>query len=184
MIRASPGLEAGSDVDEQIAALHELNTTLTMASGHPSQLRLGPTLPFLVGLVSSPITEVALLSVRALNTTLDISPRIAASLNAAGALSPLTERLLEITDMDLAEQCLKCLHLIAREAPRAVLDAGGIKACIMFFDFFPVSGLMVPSLQPLCSERRTDTFRPFSYLFSMTFRAWLSRQLQSCALLM
>lgn len=45
-------------VDQQIAVLHELNTALTMASGHPSQNRVGGVIQALVPLLSGPNNEV------------------------------------------------------------------------------------------------------------------------------
>lgn len=45
-------------VDQQIAVLHELNTALTMASGHPSQNRVGGVIQALVPLLSGSNNEV------------------------------------------------------------------------------------------------------------------------------
>jgi hypothetical protein len=139
MLHMLEGLAGSDDIDHQIAVLHELNTTLTMASGHQGQMRLGPALPILVGLLSSPSGEVCLLAVRALNTAIDIAPRAALTISAEGALPVLCRHLLHIADIDLAEQCLKCLQLVAAEAPRPVIDAGGLKACTAYFDFFPAA---------------------------------------------
>ncbi|CAM9135577.1 unnamed protein product [Chrysoparadoxa australica] len=136
MLQSLEGLEDCNDTDQQIAALQQLNMTLTMVSGHPSQIRLSSAISVLVSLLSSPSSEVTLLSVRALNTIIDIAPRAADAIQAEGALPMLCGHLLNITDIDVAEQCIKCLHLISSEAPRAVLDAGGMKACLAYFDFF------------------------------------------------
>lgn len=46
------------EVDEHIAVLHELNTALTMASGHPSQNRVGGVIQALVPLLAVSNNEV------------------------------------------------------------------------------------------------------------------------------
>lgn len=51
-------------VDQQIAVLHELNTALTMASGHPSQNRVGGVIQALVPLLSGPNNEVCITPVK------------------------------------------------------------------------------------------------------------------------
>lgn len=53
------------------------------------------------------------------------------------ALPQLCQRLRAVDDLDLAEQCMSCLRLLAGENPRAVFEAGGLEACTRFFDFFP-----------------------------------------------
>lgn len=50
--------QARPGVDQQIAVLHELNTALTMASGHPSQNRVGGVIQTLVPLLSGANNEV------------------------------------------------------------------------------------------------------------------------------
>lgn len=50
--------QARPGVDQQIAVLHELNTSLTMASGHPSQNRVGSVIQTLVPLLSGSNNEV------------------------------------------------------------------------------------------------------------------------------
>ena len=58
--------------------------------------------------------QVVLLAIRALITCIDITPRAASSLVEGGALRPMCRRLLEIEDMDVAEACLKCIHLLSK----------------------------------------------------------------------
>lgn len=52
LMQSKPG------VDKKIAVLHELNMALTMASGHPSQNRLGGVVQALVPLLSGANNEV------------------------------------------------------------------------------------------------------------------------------
>ncbi|CBJ32692.1 conserved unknown protein [Ectocarpus siliculosus] len=158
-------LQARPGVDQQIAVLHELNTSLTMASGHPSQNRVGGVIQTLVPLLSGANNEVVLLAIRALITCIDITPRAAGSLVASGAVKPMCKRLLQIQDMDVAEACLKCLHLLSKDNPRAVLEAGGAKACLAFFDFFPLElqknalGTVSRLVAPGVCGRRSDIRR-------------------------
>lgn len=51
-------VQARPMVDQQIAVLHELNTALTMASGHPSQNRVGGVIQTLVPMLSGANNEV------------------------------------------------------------------------------------------------------------------------------
>ncbi|CAM9802381.1 unnamed protein product, partial [Discosporangium mesarthrocarpum] len=131
-------LQGRPSVDQLIAILHELNSALTMASGHPNQNRLGGVVQTVVPLLSSNNNEVVLISVRALITCIDISPRASASIVVEGAAPPLCQRLLSIEDMDVAEACLKCLSLVSQANPRPLLEAGAAKACVAFFEFFPL----------------------------------------------
>lgn len=56
--------QARPGVDQQIAVLHELNTALTMASGHPSQNRVGGVIQTLVPLLSVANNEVGVVGIR------------------------------------------------------------------------------------------------------------------------
>ncbi|CAN0509640.1 unnamed protein product, partial [Ectocarpus sp. 8 AP-2014] len=109
--------------------------------------------------------KVVLLAIRALITCIDITPRAAGSLVASGAVKPMCKRLLQIQDMDVAEACLKCLHLLSKDNPRAVLEAGGAKACLAFFDFFPLElqknalGTVSRLVAPGVCGRRSDIRR-------------------------
>eukprot|EP00904_Undaria_pinnatifida_P011707 jgi/Undpi1/7667/HiC_scaffold_23.g10140.m1 len=105
-------LQSRPEVDEHIAVLHELNTALTMASGHPSQNRVGGVIQALVPLLAVSNNEVVLLAIRALITCIDITPRAASSLVEGGALRPMCRRLLEIEDMDVAEACLNKMRWV------------------------------------------------------------------------
>ncbi|CAN0311164.1 unnamed protein product [Ascophyllum nodosum] len=131
-------LQACPRVNQQIDVLRELNSALTAASGHPSQIRVGGVIQALVPLLPGTNNEVVLLAIRALITCIDITPRTATSLVESGAVAPMCGRLLKIQDMDVAEACLKCLHLLSKDNPRAVLEAGGAKACLAFFGLFPM----------------------------------------------
>lgn len=55
-----------------------------------------------------------LLAIRALITSVDITPQASTGLVDARALRPMCRRLLDIQDMDVAEACLKCLHLVSK----------------------------------------------------------------------
>lgn len=63
--------------------------------------------------------QVVLLAIRALITCIDITPRAATSLVDSGAVKPMCKRLLKIQDMDVAEACLKCLHLLSKVCQRS-----------------------------------------------------------------
>ncbi|CAM9270601.1 unnamed protein product, partial [Choristocarpus tenellus] len=156
VLRSRPG------VDQIIVILHQLNASLTMVSGHPSQNFVSGVIQTLVPLLSSNNSEVVLISLRTLITCIDISPRATSAMVAGGAAGPMCHRLLEIEDMDVAEACLKCLYLISQDNSRPLLEAGAAKACIAFFDFFPselqqtalatVARLVAPGVCCMCKQ--------------------------------
>ena len=80
--------------------------------------------------------QVVLLAIRALITCMDITPRAAASLVEGGALRPMCRRLLEIEDMDVAEACLKCIHLLSKVSSYPVCY-GDIFSFLFFFFSIP-----------------------------------------------
>ena len=78
------------------------------------------------------VTQVVLLAIRALITCIDITPRTATSLVESGAVAPMCGRLLKIQDMDVAEACLKCLHLLSKVG-RSVGSAGLLPRSVFVF---------------------------------------------------
>ena len=77
--------------------------------------------------------QVVLLAIRALITCMDITPRAAASLVEGGALRPMCRRLLEIEDMDVAEACLKCIHLLSKVSSYPVCYGDFFSFLFFFF---------------------------------------------------
>ena len=80
----------------------------------------------------------ALLAARALTTAMDSAPqRAAAALVGEGAPAVLCAEVLAVRDIDVVEQCVRCLHLLAAEEPRALLAAGALRAVLAHLEFFP-----------------------------------------------
>jgi hypothetical protein len=118
------GLQDTDDEGRQLSSLQELNVLLTMGSGH---FKVGEIIPILVKLfrtsrnaeivspmhrfgswelgVSQARDEQVLLICRALNTIIDIHPR--AGRSHARAIPSMCERLVNMQDIDVAEQCMK-----------------------------------------------------------------------------
>lgn len=129
----------GDDVDasSQLLCLHELNHALAL--GHGNNVRSAAYIPALAKLLKKPSTnfEVTLLALRAMNNILDLQPLCGEVVVAFDILPVLCAKLNNIQDLDIAAQSLKCLKLISKSSPGQVIRAGGLKALIAFFDFFP-----------------------------------------------
>lgn len=57
----------------------------------------------------------------------------------AEAIPVLVEKLQVIQCMDVAEQALSALELLSRRHGKAVLQAGGLNACLLYLDFFSIA---------------------------------------------
>ena len=121
----------------QLIALEELNQMLSL--GQQGEFRVSAYVPALIKVISRATgnPQLVLMAARALSQIMDIDPRAGSLAVSEGVLPLLVSRLLSISDLDVAEQCIKCLHIVAGHHPREVLHAGALKAILAFFDFFP-----------------------------------------------
>jgi hypothetical protein len=83
--------------------------------------------------------EIMLLGVRALCGLMEALPQSCATIIAAHGVEQLCAKLLMITYVDVAEECIRAIHRLATEAPGAVLRDGGMAAVLTYLDFFAVS---------------------------------------------
>ena len=101
------GLTSFEDQGRLLMCMHELNHELLRGGDH---IRLSQVLPAVLKVLqvcSSANSEIAVLAVRALNTIIDLEPRVTSSIASGPTLRILCERLVDLTDMDVAEQCIK-----------------------------------------------------------------------------
>ena len=136
------------DASSQLLCLHELNHALAL--GHGNNVRSAAYIPALAKVLKKPGTnfEVTLLALRGLNNILDLQPLCGEVAVEFDILPVLCAKLNNIQDLDIAAQALKCLKFIAKSSPGQVIRAGGLKALIAFFDFFP-SNLQVQAAETL-----------------------------------
>lgn len=130
-------LTSFDDDGMQLLALEDLNQMLSM--GQQGEMRVSVYVPALVKVIDRGAAnpQLVLMAVRALSQIMDIEPRAGGLAVAEGVLPILCARLLSMSDLDLAEQCVKSLNILSAHHARDVLLAGGLKAVTAFFDFFP-----------------------------------------------
>lgn len=158
------GLSQFEDHGRLLMCMHELNHELLRGG---QNIRISSSLEAVLRVLDrcGGNAEIAVLAARALNTIIDLEPRVTASLatNSSGTLRVLCRRLMDLTDMDIAEQCINwyacpvpvfahsrvvtsscrfspvhSLQSVAQDFPPRVLEAGGLTAVTSHFDFFPV----------------------------------------------
>ncbi|KAF4731070.1 Ubiquitin-protein ligase [Perkinsus olseni] len=146
MQRITSDLKAGDSI-RVIAALTELNDVLNMSG---EEIALGfpveTAVPLLVKHVEKddpqdegddPDTR-RLLATRCIYSLLDILPSATARVlaNSETGLTTLCDKLRSITNIDLAEQCIRVLYRLSSEQPTALFCAGGVEALLQCMDFF------------------------------------------------
>lgn len=101
------GLEAFDDPGRLLMCLHELNHLLLRGA---EGLNLGRILGAVTQILSrmQGNSQIAVLACRALNNLIDLEPGITSNIAGDGvALPVLCQKLVHLTDMDVAEQCIK-----------------------------------------------------------------------------
>ncbi|KAF4676599.1 Ubiquitin-protein ligase [Perkinsus olseni] len=146
MQRITSDLKADDSI-RVIAALTELNDVLNMSG---EEIALGfpveTAVPLLVKHVEKddpqdegddPDTR-RLLATRCIYSLLDILPSATARVlaNSERGLTTLCDKLRSITNIDLAEQCIRVLYRLSSEQPTALFCAGGVEALLQCMDFF------------------------------------------------
>ncbi|KAF2009680.1 hypothetical protein BU24DRAFT_358545 [Aaosphaeria arxii CBS 175.79] len=134
------------DPSMQLIALQDLSELLLMATEDTLAGSFSPD-PFVKELVElmnpSPFgeenPEMMLLACRCLANMMEALPQSTANVVYGGAVPVLCSKLLEISFIDLAEQCLSTLEKISVEFPSAIVREGGLTACLTFLDFFATS---------------------------------------------
>ncbi|KAF4706141.1 Ubiquitin-protein ligase, partial [Perkinsus olseni] len=146
MQRITSDLKADDSI-RVIAALTELNDVLNMSG---EEIALGfpveTAVPQLVKHVEKddpqdegddPDTR-RLLATRCIYSLLDVLPSATARVlaNTETGLTTLCDKLRSITNIDLAEQCIRVLYRLSSEQPTALFCAGGVEALLECMDFF------------------------------------------------
>ncbi|CAO3632336.1 unnamed protein product [Cunninghamella echinulata] len=82
--------------------------------------------------------ELMLLACRCISNLLDALPSSISSIVSQDTIGILCGKLKSIEYIDLAEQALGALEKVAGQAPKAVVQNGGLSAALMYFDFFSI----------------------------------------------
>jgi len=133
------GIEAMDDETLQLQSCIELGQLLVMGnedtlSGFPVK----QAVPSLIKLLSMEHNfDMMLNACRALTYMMEALPR--STVVVAEAIPLLIEKLQVIQCMDVAEQALSSLELLSRRHGKAILQAGGLSACLLYLDFFSIA---------------------------------------------
>lgn len=133
------GLQATGNEDQQLSAAIEMCQLLVM--GNEDTLAGFPVkqaVPALITLLQMEHNfDIMNHACRALTYMMEALPRSSAIV--VDAVPVFLEKLRAIQCMDVAEQSLTALEMLSRRHSKAILQAGGISACLMFLDFFSIT---------------------------------------------
>ncbi|KAL4220729.1 Ubiquitin-protein ligase [Mactra antiquata] len=133
------GLQATGNEDQQLSAAIEMCQMLVM--GNEDTLAGFPVkqvVPALITLLQMEHNfDMMNHACRALTYMMEALPRSSAVV--VDAVPVFLEKLQVIQCMDVAEQALTALESLSRKHSKAILQAGGIAACLMYLDFFSIN---------------------------------------------
>ncbi|KAJ8973590.1 hypothetical protein NQ317_010027 [Molorchus minor] len=134
-----PGLQATGDEGQQLQAVIEMCQVLVMGNeeiltGFPVK-QVVPALINLLGMEHN--FDIMNHACRALTYMMEALPRSSAVV--VDAVPVFLEKLQVIQCMDVAEQSLTALDMLSRRHSKAILQARGVSACLMYLDFFSIN---------------------------------------------
>ncbi|XP_065841096.1 E3 ubiquitin-protein ligase TRIP12-like isoform X2 [Oscarella lobularis] len=133
------GIEAAHDEGLQLQSVIELCQLLVMGNedtlaGFPSK----QAVPALVNLLRMEHNlEIMHHACRALTYMMEALPQSSAVV--IEAIPAFLTKLQVIQCMDVAEQALTALEMLSRRHAKAIMQAGGINACLLYLDFFSLA---------------------------------------------
>lgn len=133
------GVQATGDEGQQLQAVMEMCQMLVMGNedtlaGFPVK-QVVPALITLLGMEHN--FELMNHACRALTYMMEALPRSSAVV--VDAVPVFLEKLQVIQCMDVAEQSLTALEMLSRRHSKAILQARGVSACLMYLDFFSIN---------------------------------------------
>ncbi|XP_071839072.1 E3 ubiquitin-protein ligase TRIP12-like isoform X2 [Apostichopus japonicus] len=132
------GLQATGDESQQLQAVIEMCQLLVM--GNEDTLGGFPVkqvVPALITLLSMEHNfDMMNQACRALTYMMEALPR--SSSVVSSAIPVFLEKLQVIQCMDVAEQSLTALEMLSRRHSKAILQAGGLSACLLYIEFFSI----------------------------------------------
>uniref|UniRef100_UPI00358FECBF E3 ubiquitin-protein ligase TRIP12 isoform X2 n=1 Tax=Myxine glutinosa TaxID=7769 RepID=UPI00358FECBF len=133
------GLQASGDESQQLQSLIELCQLLVM--GNEETLGGFPVkhaVPALISLLQMEHNfDMMHHACRALTYLMEALPRSSAVV--VDAVPALVEKLQVIQCMDVAEQALTALEMLARRHSKAILQAGGLAGSLLYLEFFSIN---------------------------------------------
>lgn len=133
------GLQATGDEGQQLQSVIEMCQMLVM--GNEDTLAGFPVkqvVPYLIVLLSMEHNfDMMNHACRALTYMMEALPRSSAIV--VDAIPAFLQKLQVIQCMDVAEQSLTALEMLSRRHSKAILQAHGVAACLMYLDFFSIA---------------------------------------------
>lgn len=80
--------------------------------------------------------DCAIMACRTLYNLWEVSPTVSSNICAAGVAKILASKLINLTDVDFAEQAMQLLEKLSADHADHLLRAGCLKACLIHLDFF------------------------------------------------
>ncbi|PWA03167.1 hypothetical protein BB558_000684 [Smittium angustum] len=136
-------LKNATNSDEKISALRKLSSIFSVSneenllSSTPIILQISKLLLEIINY--SEEAEECLLSIRSIANLIEAQPGITSYLVDQNLVLALCNQLLQLQDIDIADQVLTTLEAISRDFPKAIIDAGGMVAAMCYIDFFTTS---------------------------------------------
>ena len=128
------------DESRQYQALLDLNDMLNMGTEESlNALRPELLVKPLIACIHRDHLEVTILAARNLTYLIDCVPPSIPLVVSEGGVAAFCEKLFNIVDVDLADQCLQGLDKLAQEQPISVLRDNALTAILSFIDFFPLA---------------------------------------------
>ncbi|OMJ25786.1 E3 ubiquitin-protein ligase TRIP12 [Smittium culicis] len=121
----------------QLAFIFSISTEENLNNYHVIISEIGIELIALISSSADP--EESLLSIRAIANIIEAQPAIQRFFVNNNLTNALCSQLIQLQDIDIAEQALTTLEVISRNFPSQILESGGISASMTFIDFFTVN---------------------------------------------
>lgn len=137
LIQALGQVLNSDDEMDVLTIVSQLSTTLSMAPEDSfSSLSIENLITNLVACLSRPFPDISLYALMAINNVFDSVANSVNTFAAAGGISPLCAKILNLEYIDLAEQGIKTLDRLAYEHSGAILSEGIFASLVSMMDFF------------------------------------------------
>lgn len=133
------GLQCIDDESVELQSCIEIGQLLVMGNEETlSGFPVKETVPALIHLLSMEHNfDMMMNACRALTYMMEALPR--STVIVSDAIPVLLEKLQVIQCMDVAEQALSALEILSRKHSKAILQTGGVNACLLYLDFFSLT---------------------------------------------
>lgn len=137
LVQALGQVLSSDDEMDVLTIVSQLSTTLSMAPEESfGSLSIENLITSLVACLSRPFPDISLYALMAINNVFDSVANSVNTFAAAGGISPLCAKIINLEYIDLAEQGIKTLERLAYEHSGAILTEGIFTSLVNMMDFF------------------------------------------------